>query len=125
MNFKSIILLLTGMIFSTGIFSQEAAPAKITVIKIKTSAQCGMCKDRLERAMAFEKGVVSSELNLEDKVLTVKYKPSRTTPDKIRKAISAVGHDADEVPADVKAYDNLPACCKKPADPAHGEHTDK
>jgi periplasmic mercuric ion binding protein len=125
MKLKMICLLFTGMILSTGIFAQKSTKAKVAEIKVMTSAQCGQCKDRLERAMAFEKGIVSSDLNLEDKVFTVKYKPSKTTPEKIRKAISDTGYDADDIAADAKAYDNLPACCKKPDDPAHREHTEK
>lgn len=125
MKFKMISLLLTVMLFSTGIIAQESSPAKVAELKVKTSAQCGQCKDRLERAMAFEKGIVSSDLNLEDKVFTVRYKPSKTTPEKIRKAISDTGYDADDIVANTKAYDKLPPCCKKPDDPAHGEHTDK
>lgn len=102
--------------------AQDAKPAKQAELKVKTSAQCGQCKDRLERTMAFEKGIISSDLNLEDKVFTIGYKPSKTTPEKIRTAISKTGYDADDVAADTKAYDKLPACCKKPDDPAHVDH---
>jgi len=86
---------------------------KTDVVKIKTSAQCGMCKERIEKNLAFEKGVKSAELNLEDKVLTVSYRTDKTDPDKIRKAVSLIGYDADHVAADPKAYENLPSCCRK------------
>ena len=125
MKFKWISFLLTCMIFSSNVFSQEVATAKIAEIKVKTSAQCGQCKDRLERAMAFEKGIISSDLNVKSKIFTIKYKPSKTTPEKIRKAISETGYDADEMVANTKAYNNLPACCKKTDDHAHDKHTDK
>ena len=99
-----------------------AAGPKPETIKIKTSSQCYDCKERIEEALAFEKGVKSSTLDLETKIVTVSYKAGKTTPDKIRKAISKVGYDADEVKADLKAYGKLPACCKKPDDPDHVEH---
>ena len=102
--------------------STAAAQKKTEEIKIKTSAQCEMCKTRIETAMAYEKGVVNSDLNLVDKVLTVTYKPGKTTPEKIRKAINAVGYDADETLADPKAYAALSPCCKKPDDPDHVDH---
>ncbi len=86
-------------------------------VQIKTSAVCQMCKDRIENGLAFEKGVKKADLNLENKVLTVTYKPNKTSPEKIRMAVSKLGYDADEVPANVKAYQNLPACCKKDAAP--------
>lgn len=95
-------------------FAAQAGFAQKTAeIQIKTSAQCGMCKDRIEKAMAYERGVKSATLDLESKVLTVSYKTKKTSPEKIRKAISQTGYDADEVPADPQAYEKLPACCKK------------
>jgi hypothetical protein len=52
----------------------------------------------------------------------VTYKKSKTSPEKIRKAISKVGYDADDVTADPKAYSKLDACCKKPDDPDADPH---
>lgn len=92
------------------------SPDKQEEIAIKTSAQCEMCKERIEKALAFEKGVKKAELNLETKVVTVTYKTGKTEPAKLRKAISKTGYDADDVPADQGAYNTLPACCKKPDD---------
>ncbi len=90
---------------------------KIEEIKIKTSAVCGMCKERIESNIKFEKGVTFVELDNETKIATIKYRIAKTNPDKLRKAISKLGHDADDVLADKKAYDKLPACCKKDVDP--------
>lgn len=108
------------LLFVTGGMAQTAANAKTQEIKIKTSAQCGMCKDRLEGALAYEKGVQKSVLDLNDKTLTVTYNPKKTDADKIRQKISKTGYDADAVPADKAAYDALPACCKKPAETKRG-----
>lgn len=114
MKTKMIILgVFTFLVFTAGTYAQNAADTKWQEVKIKTSAQCGMCKDRLEGAMAFEKGVKKSELNLENKVLTVTYHSKKTSPEKIRAKVSATGYDADDVVADQEAYNALPACCKK------------
>jgi periplasmic mercuric ion binding protein len=117
----SSFLILSFLIVG-GTYAQVSKPAKQAELKVRTSAQCGQCKDRLERAMAFEKGVISSNLDLEDKILTIVYKPSKTTPDKLKTAISKTGYDADDIIADKKAYDKLPPCCKKTDDPEHVEH---
>ncbi len=103
------------LLFVSSGVAQSASKSKTMEVKIKTSAQCGMCKDRLEGALAYEKGVKKSVLDLNEKVLTVTYLPSKTDPDKIRTKISMTGYDADNVPADKAAYDALPACCKKKA----------
>ncbi len=82
-------------------------------MKIKTSTQCTMCKERIEKAMAYEKGVKKSNLDIEKAIITIVYNPKKTTPTIIKKSISEVGYDADEIPADSLAYKNLPTCCKK------------
>lgn len=93
--------------------AQEKAVAKSAEIKIQTSAVCGACKNRIEKNISFEKGVTDVVLDMTTKIATITYKPAKTDPDKLRAAISKIGYDADDVKADAKAYENLPACCKK------------
>jgi mercuric ion binding protein len=87
-------------------------------VQIKTSAVCKMCKATIEKYLAYEKGVKVSDLDVPSKVVTVVYNPKKTDISKIKKAINKSGYDADELPADAKAYDALEACCKKDA-PSH------
>jgi copper chaperone CopZ len=94
---------------------KEAPKDGPQTIKIKTSAVCDMCKETLEKAMAYEKGVKESSLDVDSKVLTVKYDPTKTTPEKIKTAVTKAGYDADEMVADARAYSNLNPCCKKDA----------
>ena len=54
-------------------------------VKILTSAVCEMCKYTIEKDLAFEKGVKTSDLDVESKMLTVIYNPNKTDADKIRK----------------------------------------
>lgn len=107
------LLLLVG--YST--FAQSEKESKYQSITIKTSAICQQCKDRLEHDMAFEKGVKSVVLDLETKELTVTFKRGKNTKENLKKAVTKIGYDADELTAEAKAYDNLPACCKKDAPP--------
>ena len=101
----------------------KEAPAKSKAeIKIKTSAECGMCKATLEKALAYEKGVKKAELNLETKEVTVTYNPKKTTPEQIKKAITNAGYDADEMKANPKVYQQLPECCKKDGMQNHDKH---
>ncbi|KQS24758.1 heavy-metal-associated domain-containing protein [Dyadobacter sp. Leaf189] len=86
-------------------------------IKIKTSAICEMCKARIERNLGLSKGVKESNLNLKDKVVTVKYNPAKTTPEAIKATIINTGYDADNQLANQKAHDKLPSCCRKTAAP--------
>ena len=107
--FLSIILV---SFFITGCSAEDK---KTTELKIKTSAVCGQCKDRIEQGMAYEKGIKDVVLDVDTKIATVRYNPSKTTPTDIRNAISKLGYDADTIPANQLAYDKLPPCCKKDA----------
>jgi periplasmic mercuric ion binding protein len=82
-------------------------------IKIKTSAVCGMCKRKIEKNLAFEKGVEEATLDLNSKIVTISYNPKKTNPIKLKKAIANTGYDADEVDATEEAYNKLSSCCKK------------
>ena len=95
-----------------------AATAGLATVQFKTSAVCDMCKARIEKSMAYEKGVQSAVLNVPTKVLTVTYKTDKTTPAALRTAVQKTGYDADELTADARAYNRLPDCCKK-TNPVH------
>lgn len=89
------------------------ASAQDTTIIIKTSSQCEDCKKRIENAVSFEKGVKNVNLDVSTKNATITYDKTKTSPDKLKKIIAKVGYDADEIPAEAKAYKKLPKCCRK------------
>jgi len=97
------------------------AQSDVETITIKTSSQCEMCKKRIEKGMRKEKGVKSATLNLDNHTLTVAYKKDKTNPDALRTALTNIGYDADNMPANEKAYKKLPDCCKK-AEHDHNSH---
>ncbi len=86
--------------------------AQTETIEIKTSAICSMCKSTIERALAYEKGVEKSNLDVKTKVVTVQYDANKTNPDKIRQCIAKAGYNADDVKREEKAYSKLADCCK-------------
>jgi len=88
--------------------------AQKETVQIKTTAQCEMCKERIEEEMQFTKGVTAVNLDVESQILTVTFKTKKTNLDKLRRTISLIGYDADDVKADRKAHDNLPNCCQNP-----------
>lgn len=110
---KAILFSILFVFSLTASFAQSGDK----VVKIKTSAICDMCKERLERNLGLAKGVKESNLNLDDKVMTVKYNPKKTDLASIKETIVKTGYDADEVVADQKAHDKLPKCCQKSAKP--------
>jgi mercuric ion binding protein len=115
---KKFVLLLVCLFTLSTVFSQEKdsiISPKLSFVKIKTSAVCDMCKETIEKAMAFEKGVKKSNLNVDSKYLSVWFNPKKTTSENIRVSLTKVGYDADNHPAQNKAYEKLNECCKKDA----------
>jgi len=107
------VLFCSILLYSTS--NAQSSKAKQNVeVKIVTSAQCDMCKQRIEKALAYAKGVKSSNLDTKTKTITVKYNPAKTNPDVIRLEITKIGYDADQLKGDETAYKALPECCKKP-----------
>lgn len=90
-------------------FKQDAKPQLVT---IKTSAECGDCKERIESKLNYTKGIVFSELDFKTKDLTVKFKPTKITLEQIKQIVSDLGYDADELRANVDAQKALPLCCQ-------------
>jgi len=89
------------------------AQSKKEIIEISTSAVCGMCEETIEEHFMFEKGVRYADLKLKENVLYIKYNPKKTNPATLRKSLTNIGYDADELLANKKAYENLALCCKK------------
>lgn len=107
---KQFILLLSFGFFALNASAQELK--KIEEVTIQTSAKCGDCKERIEGALNYVKGVKFAELDNETKIVTVRYQTAKVSLDEIKAEIAATGYDADDVKADRAAVEELPMCCK-------------
>lgn len=119
---KNSLLFLLALVVSSYGFSQKATGKTETVV-IMTSAECDECKERIEGSLNYTKGVKFAELDVESRKLTVKFKNDVISLEEIKKQISLLGYNADEVLADPTAFEKLPACCK-PNGMEHQEHSD-
>ena len=110
-NKNVLFLILTVMlnVLSAGAFAQK----NDSTIVIQTSGHCGDCKETIEKALAFTKGVKKADFEAETGKVIVVYNATKTGPEKLRTAISKAGYDADSLQADPDAYNRLKACCKK------------
>jgi copper chaperone CopZ len=104
---KTIIILITSLIFSIKIQAQST----IVTSTISVKGNCGECKERIENA-ADIKGVKNDVWNEDTKILTVTYDTKKVTLEQIEKAIAKAGHETAGQKSDDKAYNALPSCCK-------------
>lgn len=63
----------------------------------EVSMHCKSCKAKIERDLAFEKGVKEVTASLDEKMVTVKYDDAKTTPEKIAEAIKKLGYETKVV----------------------------
>jgi len=113
--FRRIFLIATCYLFFHPSYAQT------DTVRIKTSAICEQCKERIENDLSFEKEIKKSYLDLKTDIITVIYNSKKTDEQKIREAIARIGYDADTLKADTKAYSKLPSCCRHEQDSLHGK----
>jgi periplasmic mercuric ion binding protein len=108
-NFFYVLSFITGLLFvSNPAVSQDS---KVSEVKVKVLGNCGMCKDRIERAAYTVKGVRKAEWNQKEQQLTVTFRNDRTEIETIERAIAKAGHDTANFLADDETHANLHTCC--------------
>jgi copper chaperone CopZ len=87
--------LLCLSIVSINVVAKEAETSR--EIKIKTNAHCSNCKDKIEKVLMKQTGVLRASVNMEDKVATVLYNPNTINEENINKVITDLGYKASTV----------------------------
>ena len=106
---KKILVLAIVAIFSLSAFAQKASTETVV---IQTNGVCQKCADRFNENVPYFKGVKTYSYDMKTAKLTINYDAQKTNPDQLRKEISKLGFNADNVKADASARANLPACCR-------------
>jgi len=83
-----------------------------TSVTFTVYGNCGMCKHRIEGALAKVDGIHSAEWSPETKLINLSYDTGMISLDDIKKKIAEVGHDTDAYRAQDSVYVNLPGCCQ-------------
>lgn len=95
---KRLTFLLVGVTLLVSTATDSYAQKKTDKTVLYTvSMHCKSCKAKIERDIAFEKGVKQVTASLDEKLVTVKYDETKTTPEKIAEAIRKLGYEVSEV----------------------------
>ncbi|AZA81605.1 TonB-dependent receptor [Chryseobacterium lactis] len=81
---------------------------------------CASCKARIEKA-AKEAGANTADWSAEKQTVILDFDSSKTSSDKILKAIADAGHDNEKYKTSEATYKNLPGCCLYDRDIPLGE----
>lgn len=98
------LLSLVIALFATLTFTTEANAAvkeRITCV-IEAEIHCQGCANKIEKNIAFEKGVKALKINLEDQTVTVTFVKGKNTAEDLAKAITKLGYKAKVKVAEVK-----------------------
>ena len=105
---KTLSLTLTTLLLLS--FSTLFAGDTIKEAEFKVFGNCGMCKNRIEKAMKID-GVMSVSWDKKTKLVSVSYNPDAVTVDSLQKKVASVGHDTEKFKASDEVYSKLPGCC--------------
>lgn len=90
---------------STAVFAQQKNSS------FKVSGNCGMCKNRIEKA-AKAAGATSINWNADKQFASVSFDSTKVSLDAIQSKIAEAGYDTEKFTASNEAYTSLPGCCQ-------------
>ena len=95
-NLKLVLLLVGVLMMTAGLNAQEKKKKNETV-KYWVSMSCENCKAKVEKNIAYEKGVKDMVVDLDTKTVTVKYQTKKTNPEKIEQALKDLGYKTERI----------------------------
>lgn len=104
---KFLFTMVTFLLAGTMVFAQE-----IKTEKFKVYGNCGMCENRIEKAVTELDGVSKADWDSKTNILEVTFDTSKLKVNDIHQAVADVGHDTDKVKAKDEVYNSLHECCK-------------
>lgn len=99
MTMKKILSTLFVLLFvSASLVAQDTKPKsnkETTVFEV--SMHCESCKKKIEKNIAYEKGVSDLKVDLDKKTVAVEYRTDKTSPEKLIAAFEKLGYEAAQV----------------------------
>ena len=96
---KRILLIMLCSVFAFSLtYAQEAkknTKEKETVTFYVKDMDCANCVKKVEKNIAFEKGVTDLKCDLPTKTVVVTYKAAQTTEKKLKDAFKKIGFEAE------------------------------
>ena len=91
-----------------------AAAEKQTVTLYVHDMECNSCKAKVEKTLAFERGVQDLEFNLEKRQVTITYNDEKTTVEKLQQALMKYNKYTSQVVTKChKPCLEKSSCCQK------------
>lgn len=95
-------------------FLAKAQTDEAGEIVLSSSIVCEMCKNTIEKDLAFAPGIKTSRVDIEKNEIYVKYNPKKISELDIKKRINELGYVADAMKPTAEQYARLHMCCRAP-----------
>ncbi len=94
--YRTALIFAAVLWFATGVATAQT-PNDRREVQIQTNLDCHACKQKIEKFMAFEKGVTSVVADVPTKIVTIGYRSSRTNVEKLSVGIRKIGYTAEVI----------------------------
>lgn len=98
-------------------YDAVAQGRNVEEVEFTVLGNCGMCKDRIERAAYSVRGVRNADWDQEEQTLTLAFRTDRTDQETVERAIAKAGHDTENFITDEETHSTLHQCCIYERDP--------
>lgn len=88
-----VMLCLTVLSLNSYAQNKKGKDADKKEVTFDVSMTCDNCKKRIEKNIAFEKGVSDMKVDLPAKTVMVVYQANKTNQEKLQKAIEKLGYE--------------------------------
>ena len=76
---------------------KKSKEPKTETMKCWASMSCEKCVAKIEKNIPFEKGVTDLKVDLPTKMVSITYKPEKTNPHKLERALQKLGYQTEIV----------------------------
>ena len=106
MKTKQLITLLMAAFLVIPVLAQKSNPNRETIV-FNVAMDCHNCQQKIEKNIAFEKGVKDIKTDLEKQTVVITYDKRRNTVEKLQEALKKLGYESKVVITEQKATDLL------------------
>jgi len=101
--------LVAAIVLSGSVMAQTTG---VATVKYKANVTCQGCKSKIEKNMAYEKGVTAVDADIDADIVTVTYKLEQTSPDALSAALTKIGYSNEMVGAPATTTKDTADCHK-------------
>src|SRR6266849_2616630 len=106
---KLIVPLLIALMF----IACQKKEQQLETVTVKAGTMvCGKCAKTISKAVYAVEGVKDVNVDVDKKIVEVKFVPLQTNLAMVERAITDAGYDANDKTRNAEAYQKLDECCK-------------